>query len=50
MQIKFRRRIRKVGGSYMVAIPQEVLRALEFKGNEEVEIFVEDDKIIIKKF
>lgn len=49
VQIKFRRRVRKVGGSYMVAVPQEILEALKLKENDEVEIFIENDRIVIKK-
>jgi antitoxin component of MazEF toxin-antitoxin module len=49
VQIKFKRRVRRAGGSYVVAIPREICQAVRLKPDEEVEIFIEGDKIVIRK-
>ena len=47
--VKFKRAIRKSGGSAAIAIPPEVLKALKWKIGDVVEIYAEEQKIIIKK-
>ena len=47
--IKFRRKIRKSGGSAAIVIPPEILDALKWKVGDEVEIYAENQKIIVSK-
>ncbi len=49
MSIKFRRRIRKSGGSNVVALPKEICEALDLKLNDQLVINVENKKIILEK-
>ncbi len=48
MSVKFKYRIRKVGGSYRVTIPPAIIEALELKENDVVEITLVEDGILIK--
>ena len=47
--VKFKRKIRRSGGSAAVVIPQELLNALKWKIGDEIEIYAEDQKIVISK-
>jgi len=47
--IKFKRTIRRSGGSASVAIPPEIVEALEWKIGDVVEICVENSAIKVKK-
>jgi antitoxin component of MazEF toxin-antitoxin module len=47
--VKFKRTIRKSGGSAAIAIPPEVLDALGWKIGDIVEIYAEEQNVIIKK-
>ena len=47
--VKFKRTIRKSGGSAAIAIPPEVLDALGWKIGDTVEIYAEEQNVIIKK-
>jgi len=49
MEIKFKRQLRKSGGSNVVAIPKEVCDALNLELNDEVLIKVENKRIIVEK-
>lgn len=47
--VRFERIIRKSGGSSSIAIPPEVLNALGWKVGDPVEVYAEEQKIVIKK-
>jgi antitoxin component of MazEF toxin-antitoxin module len=47
--VRFERIIRKSGGSSSIAIPPEVLDALGWKIGDSVEVYAEEQKIVIKK-
>jgi len=47
--VRFRRTIRKSGGSAAIVIPPEVLNALEWKIGDIVEVYAEEQKIVVKK-
>jgi len=47
--VRFKRIIRKSGGSAAIVIPPEVLNALEWKIGDIVEVYAEEQKIIVKK-
>jgi antitoxin component of MazEF toxin-antitoxin module len=47
--VRFKRTIRKSGGSAAIVIPPEVLSALEWKIGDIVEVYAEEQKIIVKK-
>jgi antitoxin component of MazEF toxin-antitoxin module len=47
--VRFKRTIRKSGGSAAIAIPPEILNALKWKIGDIVEIYAEDQKLTIKK-
>jgi antitoxin component of MazEF toxin-antitoxin module len=47
--VKFKRTIRKSGGSAAIAIPPEVLNALGWKIGDTVEIHAGEQNVIIKK-
>ena len=48
--VKFKRTIRQSGGSAAIAVPPELLEALNWKIGDSVEIYIDDQKLIIKKF
>ena len=50
MPVKFKRKLIKVGGSYRVAIPPEIVEAIGLKLNDVLEIFLTDEEkaILIK--
>jgi len=47
--IKFRRSIRRSGGSASVALPPEIIQALGWKIGDTVEIWAENGSVILKK-
>ena len=47
MPVKFRRDIVRVGGSYRVAIPREIMEALHLKVHDKVEISLTDGETAI---
>lgn len=47
--VKFNRTIRQSGGSASIAIPPELLNALNWKIGDRVELYVDEPKLIIKK-
>jgi len=47
--VKFRRTIRQSGGSAAIAIPPEVLNALSWKVGDVVELYAEEQKLVVKK-
>ncbi|HIG97069.1 MAG TPA: AbrB/MazE/SpoVT family DNA-binding domain-containing protein [Candidatus Aenigmarchaeota archaeon] len=49
MEIKFKRQLRKSGGSAVVAIPKEVCDAIGIKLDDEIFIKIENKKIILEK-
>jgi len=49
MEIKFKRQLRKSGGSAVIAIPKEVCDAMGLKLDDEVFVKIEDKKIILEK-
>jgi len=49
VMIRFKRSIRRSGGSAAIAIPPEILNALEWKIGETVELYVEEKKLVVQK-
>jgi antitoxin component of MazEF toxin-antitoxin module len=47
--VKFNRSIRKSGGSAAIAVPTELMKALNWKIGENVELFADEEKLVIKK-
>jgi hypothetical protein len=47
--VKFRRTIRQSGGSAAIAIPPEVLNALSWKIGDLVELYPEEQKLVVQK-
>jgi antitoxin component of MazEF toxin-antitoxin module len=47
--VRFKRTIRKSGGSAAIAIPPELLNALNWKIGHVVELYAEEQKLIVKK-
>ena len=47
--VKFRRTVFKSGDSYCITIPMEIVRALDIKEKEPLEIWLNDSQIIIEK-
>ena len=47
--VKFRRTIRQSGGSAAIAIPPEILAALSWKVGDPVELYAEEQKLIVRK-
>jgi antitoxin component of MazEF toxin-antitoxin module len=47
--VRFKRTIRQSGGSAAVAIPPEILHAMGWKVGDVVELYAEEQKLIIKK-
>jgi antitoxin component of MazEF toxin-antitoxin module len=47
--VRFKRTIRQSGGSAAVAIPPEVLNALGWKVGDTVELYADEQKLILKK-
>jgi hypothetical protein len=49
MLVKFKRTIRRSGGSAAIAVPPEILNALDWKIGDSVELYADEQKLIIKK-
>jgi len=49
MEIKFKRQLRKSGGSAVVAIPKEICDAMELKLDDEVFVKIENKRIVLEK-
>ena len=49
MEIKFKRQLRKSGGSNVIAIPKEVCDAIGLKLDDEIFVKLEDKKIVLEK-
>lgn len=47
--IKFKRQIRKSGGSASIALPPEIIEALEWQIGDGVELWVENGSVTIRK-
>jgi len=47
--VKFTRAIRQSGGSAAIAVPPELLNALNWKIGDQVELYADDQKLVIKK-
>jgi antitoxin component of MazEF toxin-antitoxin module len=47
--VKFTRTIRQSGGSAAVAIPPEILNALSWKIGDVVELYADEQKLIIRR-
>jgi AbrB family looped-hinge helix DNA binding protein len=47
--IKFDREIRQSGGSAAITVPKEILRTLGWKIGDQVELYVDDHRIVIEK-
>ncbi|MGA2681879.1 MAG: AbrB/MazE/SpoVT family DNA-binding domain-containing protein [Candidatus Bathyarchaeia archaeon] len=47
--VKFNRTIRQSGGSAAIAVPPELLNALNWKIGDPVELYADEQKLIIKK-
>lgn len=47
--VRFKRTIRQSGGSAAVAIPPEILHALTWKIGDVVELYAEEQKLVIRK-
>ena len=49
MPVKFRRTTFKSGNSYRITLPMEIVRTLNIKDKEQLEIWLDDSRIITKK-
>ena len=47
--VKFRRSVFKSGDSFRITIPMEIIRTLDIKEKEELEIWLNDSQIVMKK-
>ncbi len=47
--VKFNRKIRQSGGSAAIAVPPELLNALNWKIGDEIVVYADEQKLIIKK-
>jgi len=48
-EVRFKRRLWKSGGSTGLALPATLLEALGLKDGDFVDIFLQDNKIMVKK-
>lgn len=49
MPVRFRRTVFKTGDSYRITIPMEIIRTLNIKDKEALQIWLNDSKIIMEK-
>jgi AbrB family looped-hinge helix DNA binding protein len=49
MPVKFKIKVVKIGNSLRVTIPKEITEAVDLKKGNMVEVYLDDDKIIIRK-
>jgi AbrB family looped-hinge helix DNA binding protein len=47
--VKFKRVIRKSGGSAAIVVPPEILEALNWKIGDKVEVYTENGDVVVKK-
>lgn len=47
--VRFRRTLRQSGGSAAIAIPPEILNALGWKVGDVVELYADEQKLILEK-
>lgn len=47
--VRFKRTIRRSGGSSAIAVPPEIMAALNWKVGDVVELYAEEQKLIVKK-
>lgn len=47
--VKFNRTIRQSGGSAAIAVPPELLNALDWKIGDQVELYADEQELVIKK-
>ena len=45
---RFTRKVFKSGGSFVVAIPPEIMKGLDLKPGDELDIYADRDKIIME--
>jgi len=49
MPVRFKRSVFKSGDSYRVTIPMDIIRTLDIKEKEELEIWLTDSQIVMEK-
>ncbi|MEM3506071.1 MAG: AbrB/MazE/SpoVT family DNA-binding domain-containing protein [Candidatus Bathyarchaeia archaeon] len=49
MPVKFKRKIVKIGGSYRITIPMEIIQTLKIKSGEPMDIWLDDHRIMMEK-
>jgi len=49
LPVKFHRKIRKWGSSMVFSIPPEILDTLDLKEEDEVSIYIDDNRMIVEK-
>lgn len=47
--VKFKRKIRQSGGTSAITVPEELLEALNWKLGDEVNIFIEEERLVVEK-
>ena len=47
--VKFKRKIRKSGGTSAITVPEELLEALNWKLGDTVNTFIEEDRLVVEK-
>ena len=49
MAVKFKRKIRRSGGTNAITVPKEILDALNWKLGDDVEVFIEGSRLVVEK-
>ena len=49
MSIKFQRKVVKIGGSYRITIPLEIVRAVKIKNGDNMSIWLDNGQIVLGK-
>ena len=49
MPVKFRRTVFRTGDSFRITIPMEIIRALDIKSKDVLEIWLNNSQIIMEK-
>jgi antitoxin component of MazEF toxin-antitoxin module len=47
--VKFKRTIRRSGGSAAIAVPPEILNALNWKIGDSVELYADGEKLVVER-
>ena len=47
--VKFKRTLRRCGGSASIALPPEIVEALELKIGDKVEMWIENGTVVVRK-